>query len=64
MWTLEENSDCDVMGTLCRVAVLCSAGGVPFLENMARQLGAVSDCIVASCSLDERSFEMLKWIGV
>lgn len=32
------------------------------LKNMTRRPGAVSDCFVASCSRDERSFKMPKLV--
>lgn len=35
-----------------------------FSENMPRRPGAVLDCILASCSPDERSIEMQKYAGV
>lgn len=59
MWELAENSDCGAVGTVGTEVVLSGAKEV-LLGNLTRRLGAVLDRTVASCSSDERSFEMLE----
>lgn len=49
--------------TVCK-EIVPSCAGEPFLHNTTRQLGALLDCFVASRSPDERSFDVLKFIGV